>query len=134
MSVILAIAAAPAQAGTRELDTIADLFAMLRSCWSPPPLNKALPGMQMTLRFSFNRNGSLIAPPRVTYTTPGVSEEIRAAYFRAITDSLNACLPLHLSVGLGGALAGRPIAVRYIDSRYAGPSVRADRLIFTPRG
>ena len=30
-----------------DLDTIADLFAALRSCWSPPPADNAREGMQM---------------------------------------------------------------------------------------
>ena len=38
-----------------DLDSIADLFAELRSCWSPPPAESAQAGMQMTVRFSFKR-------------------------------------------------------------------------------
>jgi hypothetical protein len=33
---------------------------------------------------------------------------------------LNACLPLKFTSGLGGALAGRPIAIRYVDNREIG--------------
>src|SRR6201991_2258488 len=36
-----------------DLDTIGDLFAELRSCWSPPPPDMAREGMQMSVRFSF---------------------------------------------------------------------------------
>ena len=36
-----------------DLDTIGDLFAELRSCWSPPPPDAAHEGMQMSVRFSF---------------------------------------------------------------------------------
>ena len=38
-----------------DLDTIGDLFAALRSCWSPPPADTAREGMQMSVRFSFKR-------------------------------------------------------------------------------
>ena len=38
-----------------DLDSIADLFAELRSCWSPPAADSARAGMQMTVRFSFKR-------------------------------------------------------------------------------
>ena len=31
--------------------------------------------------------------------------------------SLDACLPLKFTKGLGGALAGRPIMIRYVDNR-----------------
>jgi len=120
------LAAAPALAGAGELNTIADLFARLRTCGKPPPLDQALLGMQMTLSFSLKRDGSLIGPPRITYSTPGVSQETREVYFKAITDSLNVCLPLHLSDAFGGALAGKMIAWRYIDNRLSRPSVQAD--------
>ena len=38
----------------------------------------------------------------------------------AINASLKACLPLKFTGGLGGALAGRPIAIRYVDNRELG--------------
>ena len=100
-----------------DLDTIGDLFAELRSCWSPPPADSARQGMQMSVRFSFNKSGGLIGPPRITYATSGAPADIRSTYLSAIKDSLNACLPLKFTDGLGGALAGRPIAIRYVDNR-----------------
>ena len=102
-----------------DLDTIGDLFAALRSCSSPPSDNTR-PGMQMSVRFSFNRTGGLIGPPRLTFATAGVAAQTRAAYLDAINASLNACLPLKFTGGLGGALAGRPIAIRYVDNRPIG--------------
>ncbi len=109
--------AAKYQRPDHDLDTIGDLFAELRACWSPPPADTARQGMQMSVRFSFNKSGSLIGPPRVTYATAGVAADTRATYLNAINASLNACLPLKFTNGLGGALAGRPIAIRYVDNR-----------------
>jgi hypothetical protein len=100
-----------------DLDTIGDLFAALRSCWSPPPSDIARPGMQMSVRFSFKRSGEIIAAPRVTYATAGAPADTRAAYLKAINASLAGCAPLKFTSGLGGALAGRPIAIRYVDNR-----------------
>src|SRR5215218_10488977 len=100
-----------------DLDTIGDLFAALRSCWSPPPSDIARSGMQMSVRFSFKRSGEIIATPRVTYATAGAPADTRAAYLKAINASLAGCTPLKLTSGLGGALAGRPIAIRYVDNR-----------------
>ena len=100
-----------------DLDTIGELFAALRSCWSPPPVQSAREGMQMSVRFSFKRSGEIIAAPRVTFATAGAPAEVRDTYFRAISVSLDACMPLKFSGGLGGALAGRPIAIRYVDNR-----------------
>jgi hypothetical protein len=103
-----------------DLDTIGDLFAALRSCWTPPPADIAREGMQMSVRFSFKRSGEIIATPRVTYATAGVPADIRAAYLKAVNASLTACVPLKFTGGLGGALAGRPIAIRYVDNRDLG--------------
>jgi hypothetical protein len=100
-----------------DLDNIGDLFAALRSCWTPPEAGAAKEGMQMTVRFSFRRSGDLIGPPRITFATAGVPADIRDTYFRAINTSLDACVPFKFTGGLGGALAGRPIAIRYVDNR-----------------
>jgi hypothetical protein len=112
--------AAKYQKPDHDLDNIGDLFAALRSCWSPPPEDAAREGMQMSVRFSFKRSGEMIASPRVTFATSGVPDDTRATYLKAITDSLGACLPLKFTDGLGGALAGRPIAIRYVDNRALG--------------
>jgi hypothetical protein len=103
-----------------DLDSIGDLFAALRSCWSPPAADDAREGMQMSVRFSFKRSGEIIGTPRLTYATSGVSADTRAAYLKAINASLDACLPLKFTGSLGGALAGRPIAIRYVDNRDLG--------------
>src|SRR3954466_3333452 len=109
--------AAKYQKPNHDLDTIGDLFAALRSCWSPPPADIAREGMQMSVRFSFKRSGEIIATPRVTYATAGVPTDTRDTYLKAINASLSACMPLKFTGGLGGALAGRPIAIRYVDNR-----------------
>ena len=109
-----------------DLDTIGDLFAALRSCWSPPPAASAREGMQMSVRFSFKRSGEIIAAPRITYATAGAAADTRAIYLKAINASLDACAPLKFTGGLGGALAGRPIAIRYVDNRALGQSSRSN--------
>jgi hypothetical protein len=53
----------------------------------------------------------------MTYFTEGASADTRATYLKAINASLDACMPLKFTGGLGGALAGRPIAIRYVDNR-----------------
>jgi hypothetical protein len=100
-----------------DLDTIGDLFAALRSCWTPPQGDTAKEGMQMTVRFSFKRSGDLIGPPRLTFATADAPIEVRQTYLKAINDSIGACVPLKFTGNLGGALAGRPIAIRYVDNR-----------------
>jgi hypothetical protein len=117
-------AADPDFAGARadaehRLDTIRDLFDALRACWVPPPQEEARPGMQMSVRLSFRRSGQMIGDPRVTYTSPDAPPAARNMYHDAILAALERCTPLPFTPGLGGAVAGRPIAIRYVDDRNA---------------
>jgi hypothetical protein len=101
----------------QDLNSLDDLYAALRSCWSPPSPADAVEGMQVSVLFSFDTAGWTIAAPRLTYSLPGASSATVEAYFQSVTTSLDACQPLKLSPGLGDAIAGRPIMVRYVDNR-----------------
>jgi hypothetical protein len=99
------------------LDTIGDLFAALRACWSPPSSDSARTGMQVSVKFSFRKSGEIFAPPRLTFASRGVPAEVRDDYLAGIGASLRQCAPLNFTPALGGAIAGRPIMVRYVDNR-----------------
>ena len=103
--------------GEKPLDSIGEMYAALRGCWVPPLKDVARHDMEYTVRFAFKRNGEIIAPPRVTYTTRGAPSNVRDIYGRAVDAALKRCTPLHLSEGMGGAVAGRPIAIRFVDKR-----------------
>jgi hypothetical protein len=100
-----------------KLDTVRGMFHALRACWVPPAEDEARAGMQMTVRLAFKRSGEIIAAPRVTYASPGVPPETRDIYLNAITAALQRCTPLQFTEGLGGAITGRPIAIRFVDNR-----------------
>lgn len=99
------------------VNSIRDLFAALRACWEPPPLSESFRGMQMSVRFSYKRTGALVAPPRVTYTSSEADADTRPAYGRAVDAALERCTPMPFSRAMGAAIAGRPIAIRFIDDR-----------------
>jgi hypothetical protein len=99
------------------LDSIGQMYAALRACWVPPPKDKARHGMQYTIRFAFKRDGEMIAPPRMTYSSHDAPSAVRDVYRDAIDSTLKRCTPLHFSEGMSGAVAGRPIAVRFVDNR-----------------
>jgi len=101
----------------RKIDTIRDLFAALRACWLPPDRDDSRDDLQMSVRFAFKRTGELIGEPRVTYTTPGIEDDTRNVYRQAITEALDRCTPMPFTKGMGGAIAGRPIAIRFVDKR-----------------
>jgi hypothetical protein len=108
-----------AEGSEHRLNTIRDLFDALRACWVPPPEDEARPGMQMSVRLSFKRSGEIIGAPQVTYASPDAPPEARNRYHDAITAALDRCTPLPFTAGLGGAVAGRPIAIRFVDNREA---------------
>jgi hypothetical protein len=100
-----------------KLNTIRDVFTAFCACWRPPPESEARAGMEVTVRLSFNRNGEVLGEPRFTFVTPDVSNEVKAVYKRAVANTLSRCTPLAFTPALGNALAGRPIALRFIDDR-----------------
>ena len=104
-------------ADDHTLDTIRDMFAALRAYWIPPPKEEARHGMQYTIRFAFRRDGEIIAPPRMTYSSQDAPAAVRDLYRDAVDAALKRCAPLHFSKGMAGAIAGRPIAIRFVDDR-----------------
>jgi hypothetical protein len=107
------------EAGTepKKLNTIRDVFTALRRCWVPPAEDQVSPGLQLSVRLSFKRNGEPIGEPRLTYVTPGISERDRHSFWEAVQATFHRCVPLAFSNELGGALAGRPFAIRFVDNR-----------------
>jgi hypothetical protein len=105
------------QEATHPVDTIRAMFAALRACWVPPPPDQARHGMQYTLLFALKRDGALIGPPRRTYSSHDAPAAVRDVYAKAADAAIDRCTPLHLSTQMGNAIAGRPIAVRFVDNR-----------------
>lgn len=105
----------------RDLNSLDDLFSALRSCWTPPAPGEASEGAQISVRFSLQRDGNLIGPPRVTDAGDRVSKEVRGIYFKSMTASLDSCMPFRLTKGFSSAIVGRPITVRCIDNRSLKP-------------
>ena len=99
------------------VNTIRAMFAALRACWVPPPADQARHGMQYTVRFALKRDGALIAPPRRTYSSHDAPAAVRDVYAKAADAAIARCTPLHFSKQMGNAIAGLPIAVRFIDNR-----------------
>ena len=123
--------ALPLPAAAEPLDSIKDVIGRLQQCWKPPPRSQAKP-VDITVLVSFNREGAILGRPRVTYETEGASDNDRLAYRIAAMEALQRCTPLPFSEGLGGAVAGRPFAVRFWP-RKTSPKP-AERLIWlTPR-
>jgi hypothetical protein len=92
------------QSGTepKKLNTIRDVFTALRHCWVPPAEDQVSPGMQLSVRLSFKRNGEPIGEPRLTYVTPGISERDRQNFRRQWRRRFIVARRSRLPVSLGG--------------------------------
>jgi hypothetical protein len=107
----------------KPLDSITEMYVALRACWTPPPKDEARHGMEYTIRFAFRRDGQITAPPRRTYSSREAPDEVRNTYRDAVDAALKRCTPLHFSKGMAGAVAGRPIAIRFVDERTLANSI-----------
>ena len=128
---LLAPGAASAQADPERLNTIKDLGTKLSSCWRPPPASVANP-MDITVVVSFRRDGSIFGRPRITYESEQANDNDRLAYRVAVMETLQRCAPLPFTEGLGGAVAGRPFAVRF-RNRSLPPQPEEKRAWLTPK-
>jgi hypothetical protein len=98
--------------GAAAQDPIAharDVRAALRACWIAP--GDQVP-RQISVRFSFNRDGQVVGQPLITYENPQPSEESRAAVRDALAQALARCTPLPLSDEFRKVISVHPIAVR----------------------
>ena len=117
LAIALAATVAVAQSRDHPINTLKDVIAALRACWAPPPMDQSRPGMEITVQVSFRRDGELLGHPRITFESAGASDDERLAYRIAVAKMLKRCTPLHFSEALGNAVAGRPIAIRFVDNR-----------------
>ena len=67
----------------------------------------------MTLRFSLRRDGSLIGKPHITYSRLPKDEADKRRVMENIAIAMDRCLPVKITDGLGGAIAGRMMSYRF---------------------
>ncbi len=101
-------------AGMRSIEGIRDIFPAIGACWAPPSGLAKLEKIEITLSFSLKRDGALIGAPRVTFATIGAETRARQLLTDATFEAIRRCTPLKLSKAFGEAVAGRPIAIRFI--------------------
>ena len=111
-ALLLPLWAATAHGQPERLDTIKDVFAKLYSCWRPPPPSRANP-IDITVIVSFNREGAILGHPRITHESEHATDNDRLIYRVAVMQTLQRCTPLPFTEGLGGAVAGRPLAIPF---------------------
>jgi hypothetical protein len=110
LSLCVGTAALSQPAGDRVLDRVADLGPAILACWRPPP---DCAGMELTLVFSFRRNGEIFGKPHISYAKLHGDPDLQKQFVASALKALATCTPLHLAPTLGGAIAGRPFAMLF---------------------
>jgi hypothetical protein len=131
-ALLLPLWTGPAQGQPERLDTIKDVFARLHSCWRPPPASRANP-IDITVVVSFNRQGAILGRPRITHESEHASDSDRLIYRVAVMEALQRCTPLPFTEALGGAIAGRPLAVPFRTRKKLPPKPTEQRAWLTPK-
>ena len=109
-----------------RLNTIRDVLAKLHSCWRPPPPSRANP-IDITVVVSFNREGAILGRPKITHESEHASDNDRLIYRVAVMEALQRCTPLPFTEALGGAIAGRPLAIPFRTRNRPAPKPREHR-------
>ncbi len=111
------VVAGAAHAGGRAcgsraaVSTIDEMFDALFACWRAPADSM---GMEITLLFSLRRDGTLIGKPRATWSKLTGDEETQRAFVASVLEALDQVLPMPFAASMGGAVAGRPLAIRFV--------------------
>jgi hypothetical protein len=124
---------APAGAQLDQVDNLKDLFARLRTCWRPPPPGRANPEIDITVIVSFARDGNILGHPKITYESENATDNDRLLYRIAVMETLQRCTPMPFTQGMGGAVAGRPFAIQFHNSRKPPPQPIEKRAWLTPK-
>jgi hypothetical protein len=101
--------AAPAVA--EPANTLQDLFAQFGACMKGVA---GQPGAQLTIAFSLRRDGSLLGKPHISYSRLPADAGARADFLEGIAAAFARCTPAAITDSLGGAIAGRPLTVRFV--------------------
>src|SRR3954454_19407375 len=102
-----------AQPQPDRVDNIKEAFARFRTCWKPPPPQRANPDVAITAIVTFRRDGTVLGHPKITYESENATDNDRLEYRIAVMEALQRCTPMPFTESMGGAVAGRPFAIRF---------------------
>jgi len=113
----LGVAAHPAGAYAAPADNLATLWRTLGACATLDGVPPGAVGSEVTVLFSLKRDGSLLGQPRITHSRlVGTGDEQRG-FIAAALGAVSRCLPMAITDGLGGAIAGRPLSLRLTSKK-----------------
>jgi len=95
---------------TKLVDTLEAMWDALGRCWTPP-LGSG--GLEVTVRFSLKRDGTLNGKPQITWLKRDGSEAERKDFVASVFRALDTVLPVPFTESMGSASAGRPVTMRF---------------------
>jgi len=104
----------------RPIGQVSDLIeiqAALADCWQFPPVDEGRAPVDVNFTVSFKRAGDLFGKPRVVKFSREVSDAERERFYHAVVEAIARCSPMPFIDSMGGAIAGRTLHIRFIDSR-----------------
>jgi len=113
----LCIAALPVGAHAAPADNLASLWRTLGACAKLDGVPPGALGSEVTVLFSLKRDGSLLGQPRITHSRLVGSGDDRRTFVAAALGAISHCLPIPITDGLGGAIAGRPLSLRLTSGK-----------------
>jgi hypothetical protein len=121
IALLCAASVSVARTQTGQVDNIKQAGARLLACWKPPPASRANPEVEITVVVSFTRDGNILGRPKITYESENANDNDRLMYRIAVMETLQRCTPMPFTESMGGAIAGRPFAVRFVPRRKLPP-------------
>ena len=103
--------AAPAPARAERANTLRELSEQLGHCLAAPGEG------ELTLRLSLRRDGALLGKTHITYSKLPRDDGQKRRLLEGIAAAVDRCLPAKITDALGGAIAGRPLVLRFAPKK-----------------
>ena len=100
-----------------EVNTLRDINKAIDGCWQFPAVDDGRQPVDVIFQVSFKRSGELFGKPRVVKFSREVSQKERERFYLAVVEAIDRCAPMPFTEQMGGAVAGRTLHFRLIDSR-----------------
>ena len=114
-----------------KVNTLQEVMRAIGACWQFPPVDEGHGPVDPIFQVSFKRSGELFGKPRVIKFSREVSPQERERFYQAAVEAIDRCSPMPFTDSMGGAIAGRTLQIRIIDSR---KQKRAGRQWLTTKG
>jgi hypothetical protein len=101
------------EAKSAPANTLRELYTAIGECVKSARVG--LPGSELTILFSLKRDGSLLGKPRISHAKLLGDSSAQMAFVANVLAAFDKCLPLSITEGLGGAVAGRPMSFRVVS-------------------